>query len=153
MSVQSVRHLAFAPIFGAEVRRGRGISSQADVLVNSTADGIDLNVIWDEWAAMLDVWNEERTSIASLLSFNTTLRGEAVPQTLAQIRFEEASEFGVPASGRADAEVLLLGHTFKDHDLRLETTWSFCVTPIQGSSTLASPRQSRRTIAADRGRC
>lgn len=125
MFMQSVRHLALAPIFGAEVRRGRGISSQADVLVNSTADGIDLNVIWDEWAAVLDVWNEERTSIASLLSFYTTLRGEAVPQTLAQMKFEEASEFGVPVSGRADAEVLRLGYTFKDHDLRLGMTWKF----------------------------
>ncbi len=72
---------------------------------------------------MLELWNEERTSIASLLSFYTTLRGEAVPQTLAHMKFEEASEFGVPVSGRADADVLRLGYTFTDYDLRLGTTW------------------------------
>ncbi|MGC5257116.1 hypothetical protein ACPXCG_12250 [Gordonia sp. DT218] len=119
------RRLRLAPIYGAEPRIGRGISSQGDVLVNSTADGIDLNTIWDEWAGVLEVWNAERTSIASLLSFYTTLRGEAVPQTLAQMKFEEASEYGIPRSGRADAEVLRLGYTFRDFDLRLETTWRY----------------------------
>ncbi len=113
------------PIFGAETRIRRGINSQGNVLVNQTNDGIDLNVIWDEWANVLDLWNAERTSIASLLSFYTTLRGEAVPQTLSQMKFEQASEYGVPMSGRPEAEVLRLGYTFGDYDLRLGTTWKF----------------------------
>ena len=113
------------PIFGAESRYGRGIASQGDVLVNQTADGIDLNTIWGEWSDVLALWNEERTSIASLLSYYTTLRGEAVPQTLSQMRFEQASEFGVPMSGRAVAAPLPLGYTFDDYDLRLSTTWKF----------------------------
>ena len=113
------------PIFGAESRVRRGISSQADVLVNQTADGIDLNAIWDEWAEVLALWNDERTSIASLLSYHTTLRGEAVPQTLSQMQFEEASEFGVPMSGRAAATPLELGYGFNDYDLRMSTTWKF----------------------------
>lgn len=99
-----------APIYGAEQRRG--INSVGNALVNQSGDGIDLNVIWDEWADVLEIWNGERMTIASLLSSYTVQRGEAVPQTLSQMKFEAASEFGVPTSGRAKAEPLRLGYTF-----------------------------------------
>lgn len=112
-----------APIFGAETRRG--INSEGNILVNQSSDGIDLNVIWEEWAEVLNAWNTERTTIASLLSYYTTQRGEAVPQTLSQMKFETASEFGVPMSGRPDATPLRLGYDFEDHDLRLGMTWKF----------------------------
>lgn len=46
-----------------------GISTRGDVLVNMTADGVDLNEIWDEVAQVLELWNAERKNITSLLTF------------------------------------------------------------------------------------
>lgn len=126
MSYNAIRLSPYLkPIFGSERPVRRGISSQGDVLVNQTVDGIDLSEIWDEWADVLELWNSERTTIASLLSYYTTRKGEAVPQTLGHMKFEQASEFGVPQSGRADATPLRLGYTFEDFDLRLATTWRY----------------------------
>ena len=48
-----------------------GISTQGDVLVNQTADGVDLNDIWAEVQEVLELWNAECTSIANLLSYRT----------------------------------------------------------------------------------
>lgn len=41
------------------------------------------------------------------------------------MKFETATEFGVPASGRATATLLELGYPFEDFDLRLATSWKF----------------------------
>ena len=126
MSRNTIDSTSFlAPIFGAERKVGRGFSTASDVLVNQTADGIDLNEIWEDWVDSLAIWNEERTNIASLLSYFTTLKGEAVPQTLSRMKFETATEFGVPVSGRSGATPLPLGYTFEDHDLRLGMTWQY----------------------------
>ena len=38
----------------------KGISTQADVLVNQTADGVDLNIVWAEIADALELYNTER---------------------------------------------------------------------------------------------
>jgi hypothetical protein len=37
-----------------------GINVKGDVLVNATADGIDLNHLWDEFRDLLAIWNQER---------------------------------------------------------------------------------------------
>jgi hypothetical protein len=49
------------PIFGGTApSAGYGINQRADVLVNQTADGVDLNHLWDEFADLLSVWNTEK---------------------------------------------------------------------------------------------
>jgi hypothetical protein len=65
------------PPFGAE----GDIATEGDVLVNVTADGVDLNVIWAEVAAVIKAWNAERSSLTSLLAFNTTDTASAIPQS------------------------------------------------------------------------
>ena len=60
---------------------GEGINTQGHVLVNKTADGVDLNLIWAEIETLLEMWNGERTTVASLISYPTTVPADAVPQT------------------------------------------------------------------------
>lgn len=100
------------PPFGAE----GGYATAGDVLVNTTADGVDLNVIWNEVAAVIKAWNAERTALTNLLTFNTTNTADAIPQSRSVDSFEEASEFGQPESMRPPADYELMGYTFKDYD-------------------------------------
>lgn len=111
----------FAPIFGGD----RGYATEGDVLVNQTADGIDLNIIYSEISQVLGLYNSERSRLASLLSYGTTAIADAVPQSIGSESFEEASEFGVPQGVREGAEALLLGYTFKDYDIASRFTWKF----------------------------
>ena len=87
----------------------KGISTLGDVLVNQTADGVDLNQIWAEIQDVLELYNKERSAVVSLLSFPTTLVADAVPQSISSDSFEEATEFGVPRAIRPPSDVLKLG--------------------------------------------
>lgn len=102
-----------------------GYSTQGDVLVSHSADGVDLNTIWDELGALLQVWNEERSSLTQLLSYPTTNVADAIPQGISSDSFEVASEFGVPQSAREPAIALPLGYDFEDYDKRSAFTWKF----------------------------
>lgn len=117
-ALQSLMHL---PPFGAE----GGYATEGDVLVNTTADGVDLNVIWAEVAAVIKAWNAERSALASLLAFNTTNTADAIPQSRSSDSFEEASEFGEPESMRPPAEYALMGYEFRDFDKASRWTWKF----------------------------
>ena len=64
------------PPFGGE---DRGYNDEASVLVNVSADGVDLNVIWSEVAQALQAWNAERGGITSLLTYATTNTADAIP--------------------------------------------------------------------------
>ncbi|MFN8229232.1 MAG: hypothetical protein U0R18_21210 [Mycobacterium sp.] len=107
--------------FGAE----GGIATEGDVLVNTTADGVDLNVIWAEVADVIKAWNAERSALSSLLTFNTTNTADAIPQSRSVDSFEEASEFGEPEGLRPPSEYSLMGYTFKDYDKASRWTWKF----------------------------
>ena len=61
---------------------GEGINTQGHVLVNHTADGVDLNVVFAEIERLFELWNGERQTVASLVSYFTTVPADAVPQTL-----------------------------------------------------------------------
>lgn len=102
-----------------------GYSSLGDVLVSHTADGVDLNRIWDEAATALSMANRERSALAALISHSTINVGDAVPQTLASDNFEEASEYGEPQGIRSDPDALILGYNLKDYDLASRMTWKF----------------------------
>lgn len=103
----------------------KGISTAGDVLVNQTADGVDLNDIWAEVQDVLELWNAERTSIANLLCYRTVNVADAIPQSISSDSFEEATEFGVPRAIRPPSDVLKLGYSWKDMDLSLRATWKF----------------------------
>ncbi|OMC28190.1 hypothetical protein A5739_02920 [Mycobacterium colombiense] len=117
-ALQSLLHL---PPFGAE----GGYATEGDVLVNTTADGVDLNVIWAEVAAVVKAWNAERSALASRLAFNTTNTADAIPQSRSADSFEEASEFGEPESIRPPAEYALVGYEFRDFDKASRWTWKY----------------------------
>ena len=57
-----------------------GYQTEGDVLVNQTADGVDLNEIWGEVQHLLKMWQGNRTTVASLLSYPTTVPADAVPE-------------------------------------------------------------------------
>lgn len=86
-----------------------GYATAGDVLVNTTADGVDLNVIWAEVAAVVKAWNAERSALTSLLAFNTTNTADAIPQSRSSDSFEEASEYGEPESMRPPSDYHLMG--------------------------------------------
>lgn len=102
-----------------------GINVVGDLLVNATADGVDLNAVWNEFRDLLNLWNRERTSLVDLLVFPTTATGEAVPQNVAIPSFEAATELGVPKSANVPGDALLLGYGFGDFDLAGRFSWRF----------------------------
>ncbi|WP_247604537.1 hypothetical protein [Gordonia paraffinivorans] len=110
-------------IFGGDP--ASGYSSQGDVLVSQTADGVDLNSIWDEAAILMSEWNKRRGALASLVSYSTINVGDAIPQTVGGDHFEKASEYGEPTGLRAEPDALILGYDFEDYDLASRMTWKF----------------------------
>lgn len=110
-------------IFGGDP--ASGYSSQGDVLVSQTADGVDLNRIWDDAATLMSAWNQKRSALASLISYSTVNVGDAIPQTIGGDHFEKASEYGEPTGLRAEPDALILGYDFEDYDLASRMTWKF----------------------------
>lgn len=110
-------------VFGGYEMMARGYNASADVLTQ-TADGRDLNEIWDEFQATVAIQNAERQRIIDLLTFPVTNMIEDVPQFGSE-DFEEASEFGVPKGVRPEQNVLSLGYTFKWYDIAERFTWQF----------------------------
>jgi hypothetical protein len=103
------------PIFGATT----AIHSAADVvsaqtLVSQLADGLGLDELWEEFETILNFWNSERTSITDLLSFRTTLAGEAVVQSVDSGPFERATEYGVAVAQGVPLEAAVLGYDRHD---------------------------------------
>ncbi|MDV7135402.1 hypothetical protein [Williamsia muralis] len=100
-----------------------GYNTAGDALVTRTADGVDLNAIWAELKATIDIANSEQIKLASLLSYKTTLPAEAVPQSNSSGKFVEASEFGEPVAIRPPSDALLMGFDFRDFDVASRWTW------------------------------
>ncbi|QEE61603.1 hypothetical protein FVA74_08445 [Salinibacterium sp. dk2585] len=113
--------LTFPDIYGAD----RGFSVRADVLTQ-TADGVSLNVIWNEFQEALTEWNQGRSAFQALFSFNTTdaYSLHAVDHKN-NISFEQASEFGLAKAGRAKPDYMRMGYDFTWYDLALRYTRSF----------------------------
>lgn len=101
----------------------RGYNASADI-IRTLADGTDLNQIWDEFSETLDIVNTQRSALAELFTFRTTLKGETIlQQPSGSSDFEEASEYGVPQGLRVTTDLLPLGYTFSWYDLGNKTTW------------------------------
>ncbi len=101
-----------------------GYSTEADALprVTATADGVDLNKVWDEQAEVLRNWNQQSSNLAALVSFWHSSAADAIPRGFFQNKFEEASEFGEPVAIRP-GEYDLVGFDFTDYDVALRYTW------------------------------
>lgn len=121
INLDALAKLLHLPPCGAE----GGYATEGDVLVNTTADGVSLDTIWQEVAAVIKAWNAERSALASLLAFNTTNTADAIPQSRSVDSFEEASEYGIPESIRPPSNYHLMGYSFKDWDRRIGYTWKY----------------------------
>lgn len=123
---------------------GKGYATSGSVLVNQTNDGVPLGVIWDEINSILDLYNGERSTLASLLSYPTTNVADAVSQAVNNEKFEPATEFGVP-QGIAEPTYLKLGYGFRDYDLALRMTWLYA----RDASAEQIRNRVSRALAAD----
>lgn len=99
-----------------------GFNERADILTQA-ADGSDLNEIWAEIQKTLSIWNQQRTSLVSKLTYNVTETIEHVGIP-GQTDFEEASEYGQPR-GASGYTYVNRGYDFKFYDLAMRFTWMF----------------------------
>lgn len=103
----------------------RGYSALADV-IQSTADGRDINELFNEFRQAAELANENQQRFIDLLTYSTDSPVVSVLQTLgAGAGFEEASEYGIPQSSRASLQTLNMGATFKWWDNRWASTWRY----------------------------
>ncbi|MCW2767952.1 MAG: hypothetical protein JWO11_3911 [Nocardioides sp.] len=102
----------------------RGYNAMADV-IQATADGVNLDTIWDEQQETIQLRNEARSAIASLFAYTTDLSAEYTAQTATGDDFEEASEYGVPTSLRTPSDLVKVGFPFKFWDLAQRYTWRY----------------------------
>lgn len=113
------------PVYPIKGSRRGGYSTQGDVLVNQTADGVDLNEVWGEREAALAIYNSHVQTLVAHLTYNTDRVSDLEPQSLTGAKFEEASEFGISQSARTGAEFERMSYDFRDYDVRVASTWKF----------------------------
>lgn len=121
-----------------------GFADQGAVLVNQTNDGVKLETLWQEIEDITKLWNTETKTIANLISYETTVPADAVPQTLQAESFDEASEYGVPQSMAAQ-DYLKVGYDFRDWDKATRFTWKF----LRDASAEQVRAQVTRILEAD----
>lgn len=100
-----------------------GTNTQGD-LVTITADGRDLNAMWAEFQATLEIFNERRQQLINLMTFPVINLIEDVPQ-VGEAEFEMATEFGEPVGTRVALSYFSLGYDFHDYDIATRYTWKF----------------------------
>lgn len=117
-----VKGIPVGPIFGgtAPVRQ-EGILTQGD-LVTVTADGIDLNALWNSFAESISIYNEAMDDLIALLTYPVNVPVEPVVQ-IGEVTFEEATELGVPRSAGLPMEVFQMGYDLRHYDKRNAYTW------------------------------
>lgn len=104
----------------------RGTNTLGDVL-QSTIDGVDLNVVFADMARTLDIVNTARDDLRSMLSFSTTAAGDEIAQTADLDNFEDSSEFGQPVGIRGPGDVLALGFNLKFRDKAARYTRAYLI--------------------------
>ena len=102
----------------------RGFNVGADVLTQ-TIDGVNLNLLWEEFQDALSLANEQRNLIARLFTFDTNTASDTLPLDTNGWEFEQASEFGTPQSGRVSPEGYLVGFPLEWYDTATRFTRKF----------------------------
>lgn len=100
-----------------------GILTQGD-LVTQTADGVDLNAMWNFMAESLQIYNEAMDNIIQVLTYPVTTPIEPVVQ-VGDLMFEEATELGVPRGAGLPIEVFQMGYDLRHYDKRNAYSWMF----------------------------
>jgi hypothetical protein len=103
----------------------RGFHAAGDVIVTQTADGQDINALWDDYQAALQIWNGQRNTIVEFLTYRTTLLTEQIYEGGSLADFERATEYGVPVGARPGITGQFRGYDFEWWDLAGRFTWKF----------------------------
>lgn len=119
----SMRELGLMDIFFSIMGAEGGYNTEGD-LISQTADGRDLNALWQEFQDTLTIFNERRQTLIDLLTYPVQQVIEDVPQ-VGSTEFEEASEFGEPQGARVPLTYFSLAYDFKDYDKATRFTWRF----------------------------
>lgn len=119
-----INGIPVGPLFGgtAPVRQ-EGILTQGD-LVTVTADGIDLNALWNSFAESIGIYNEAMDDLIQLLTYPVNIPVEPVVQ-IGETTFEEATELGVPRGAGLPIEVFQMGYDLRHYDKRNAFSWMF----------------------------
>lgn len=102
----------------------RGYNTEGDV-ITETVDGVQLNNIWAEFQATLNIQNSRRNALVSFLTYGVNEPVETVVQFGGGEDFEEASEFGEPKSMRPNSSYFQMGFDFKWYDTATRFTWKY----------------------------
>ncbi|MFV9634855.1 hypothetical protein [Mycobacterium neumannii] len=102
-----------------------GFADQGQLLINELADGVRLTDVYAEIQRAVEVYNQHKTTVASLLSYPTTQAAAPIAQGLAQEHFDVASEFGTPTALNPPVDVIKLGFQYADWDKATRFTWKF----------------------------
>lgn len=100
-----------------------GFSTEGDLRYR-TADGVPYATLWTEFDDTLSIWNQHQTGLAALFTYPVTSTVETVP-SIGAVRFEKASEFGVPKSARLGVDYYQLAYGYEDWDLAFRYTWKY----------------------------
>lgn len=119
-----VKGIPVGSFFGgtAPVRQ-EGMLTQGD-LVTVTADGIDLNALWNTFSESTAIYNEAMDALIQLLTYPVDIPIEPVVQ-IGEMTFEEASEIGVARGAGLPIEVFQMGYDLRHYDKRNAYTWMF----------------------------
>lgn len=101
-----------------------GFHTEGDV-IRTTTNGVDLNVLWREFTAVLARMNQTRQPLVDLLSFTVNEPVVTIPQVGSNANFEKASEFGVPVAVRTGVGYFQLGFSFDWYDTGARYTWKY----------------------------
>lgn len=120
----TLKGIPIGPIFGGtQPVRQEGMLTQGD-LVTVTADGIDLNALWNAFSESIGIYNEAMDSLIALLTYPVTTPIEPVVQ-IGEVTFEEASEMGIARGAGLPIEVYQMGYDLRHYDKRNAYTWMF----------------------------
>lgn len=123
MDLVDLRELGIIPAgIGGAPRKGTHVSGD---VVTTTADGVDLNVVWTTFMELLNAANASRQAIINFLTFGVSQPVEQVAQPGEGVDFEEASEFGEPVGSRIAPTYFNMGYGFKWYDLAARYTWQY----------------------------
>jgi hypothetical protein len=107
----------------------KGYNVAGDVLVNETADGVELQQIWQALQSALELYNTHRSTIVRLLSYPTTAVADVIPQSLDGESFEIATEFGVRQRYASLPTTCALATTFRTTTSDCRRRGNFFVAP------------------------
>lgn len=103
----------------------KGINSVGDI-VTQTADGVQINDLWNAYQDFLAEFNKQRDPLLNFLTWRTQRAREDIIGAGVQADFEEASEYGEPVGIRPEAPpTSAMGYTFKWYDLAARFTWQY----------------------------